>query len=429
MAERVADDSGRMGFGMEQADVVVVGAGVIGLCCAYELRKRGLDVLVLDRGRPGSGASHANGGWICPSYSDPLPAPGLISSSLRGLLWPENPLYVRPRPSADFARWLWAFGRSCNERSYQDGLRSLLRLNERTLPLYDEMRADGVAFEMHEQGLLFLFISEAGLQEASANVARLMKLGRLPADVLSRESLRAEGLAVSDRVVAGLLAWPDRHVRPETLIEGLVGRLGELRVPVRAGLRVSGFERQGRGVGAVITTQGRIVASQVVLAAGIWTVQLAAMLGIDLPLQAGKGYSVTMAGTGPNTRRPLNLYEAHMGISPYDGAWRILGTMELSGMNTYLNPRRLAALKEAPRPYFRTWEVTHIQEEWTGMRPLTPDGLPIIGAVPAAENLIMATGHAMLGVTLGPSTGRAVADLIAGQPDSGLLDPFRPDRF
>jgi D-amino-acid dehydrogenase len=414
---------------MEQAEVVVVGAGVIGLCCAYELRKRGLNVLVLERGRAGSGASHGNGGWICPSYSDPLPAPGLLSSSLRGLLRPENPLYIRPRPSADFARWLWDFARACNERSYEQGLRALARLNERTLPLYDEMRSDGVAFEMHEQGLMVLFIGEHGLHEASANLARSMKQGRMEADVLSPQDLRADGLDISDRVAAGLLTWSDRHVRPETLIDGLVTRLGDLRVLVRAGVRVSGFERQGRRVVALSTSEGRIATGHVVLAAGIWTGPLAAMLGIDLPLQAGKGYSVTMTGTGPQTRRPLALYEAHMGISPYDGAWRVLGTMELSGMNTYLNPRRLAALKEAPRPYFRTWEVSHIQEEWTGMRPLTPDGLPIIGAASQAENVLMATGHAMLGITLGPSTGRAVADLISGQPDVGLLEPFRPERF
>ncbi len=414
---------------MAQADVIVVGAGVIGLCCAYELRKRGLEVLVLDRGRPGCGASHANGGWICPSYSDPLPAPGLISSSLRGLLRPENPLYIRPRPSAEFLRWLWAFRRACNDRSYASGLRALARLNERTLSLYDEMLSDGVAVEMHEEGLLFLFISEAGLEEASANIARLTTLGRLPAGVLSRDDIRAEGLQVSDRVVGGLLTRPDRHVRPESLIDGLVKRLGELRVPVRAGVRVTGFERQGRRVSAIKSAQGSMVASHVVLAAGIWTAPLAAMLGMELPLQAGKGYSVTMAGTGPRTSRPLNLYEAHMGISPYEGAWRVLGTMELSGMNTYLNPRRLVALKEAPRPYFRTWEVSRIQEEWTGMRPLTPDGLPIIGPAPTAENVAIATGHAMLGVTLAASTGRAVADLVARRPEADLLEPFRADRF
>jgi D-amino-acid dehydrogenase len=255
------------------------------------------------------------------------------------------------------------------------------------------------------------------------------RYGYPPARWLRGPELRTEEPVVSDAVVAGLLAPAERHVRPESLVRGLVRRLEEGGVAVQSGAAVRGFTRSNGRVSGVQTAKCRLPASYVVLAAGVWTAPLAALVGVRLPLEAGKGYSVTMASGSIAITRPLYCAEARVGLSPYQGAVRVLGTMELSGVNTTLNRRRIAALKAAPRGYLRDWRVAHVQEEWTGLRPLTPDGLPVIGPAPAAENVVIATGHAMLGITLGPATGEAVADIVGGQTDVDLLAPFRADRF
>ena len=409
--------------------VVVVGAGVVGLCCAYSLRRRGIEVIVIDRASPGSGASHGNGGWICPAYSDPLPAPGLLTTSLQWLLRPESPLYVRPRPDPDFMRFLWQFQKACNQRTFRHGLASLAALNRRTIHLYDRLAADGVEFEMHSTGLLCLFRTERAAAATERHFSLMEEFGYPAARRMDVPELRLDGVDVADGVIGGLLAPAERHVRPETLVDGLARWLEKMGASVRSGERVIGLDRRNGVATAVRTTRDTIVASHVVLAAGVWSRQLAASIGTRLPLEAGKGYAVTMAAPTATMSRPISCTEAHLGISPYEGALRVLGTMELSGLNTYLNPRRLRALKEAPRKYLRGWTVANVREEWTGMRPLTPDGLPIIGPAPTADNVVIAAGHAMLGVTLAPATGEAVADIITGEVDSEALAPFRAERF
>jgi D-amino-acid dehydrogenase len=410
-------------------DVVVVGAGVIGLCAAYALRKRGLAVVVIEQGQPGEACSHGNGGWVCPSFSGPLPAPGLLTTSLRWLLRPASPLYIQPRLDPSFIRWLWLFWRKCNERDYVHGLEALARLNTRTMPLYDALAADGIAFEMHKQGLLFLFRSESAARAEARDLARLEKYGYPPAQWLTPAEAREVEPTVGEEVVAGLLAPSDRHVRPESVCRGLVRHLGELGVPVRTEEPVLSLQREGDRVTGVRTSREVIQAGHVVLAAGAWTARLAAQIGVHLPLEAGKGYSVTMSPPPVTLQHPVYCAGTRVGCTPFVGAMRILGTMELSGLNTRLAPRRVAALKTAPQRYLRDWQVANVQEEWTGMRPLTPDGLPVIGPAPTAENVVLATGHAMLGVTLAPATGEAVADIITGKADSEVLVPFRVGRF
>jgi D-amino-acid dehydrogenase len=408
---------------------VVVGAGAIGLCCAYALRRRGLEVLVLDRGAPGSGASHGNGGWICPALSDPLPGPGITLASLRWLLQPESPLYIRPRLDPTFWRWLWRFRRHCNEEAYQRGLAALADLNRSTHALFDTLARDGVSFEMHRQGLLSLYLSREAARTEARHMAEMERFGCPPAQWLDPAPLRLVEPAVLPAVVAGLLLPGERHMRPETLLAGLQARLREMGVEVRARAPVLGFERAGSLVTGVRTPRGVEPATRVILAAGVWSARLAAQLGCPLPLEAGKGYSVTMAGPATLLQRPLNLAEAHVGLSPFEGAVRVLGTMELSGINHRVRTRRLEALKRAPSAYLRDWQPGPIREEWCGPRPVTPDGLPFIGPLPGVANVLVAAGHAMLGITLAPATAEAVAALVVGERPQVALAPFRVDRF
>lgn len=411
------------------ASVVVIGAGVVGLCCAYALRKRGMDVVVVERATPGSGASHGNGGYICPSFSGPVPAPGVRVDAWRWLSRPGGPLSITPRADLYFARWLLDFWRHCTPRSYQRGLEAIARLNASTMTLYDAMAADGVRFEMRQQGLLFLCRTEEAARGLTNDLEAMTRYGFATPRRLEPAELRDEAPGIRSEVVAGVLAPGERHVRPESLIAGLERRLNDLGVPVHSGTEVCGFEcREGR-VTALHTTNGRMEASHVVLAAGVWSSHLSAMLGTRLPLEAGKGYSVTMAASGTFPRRPVYFAEAHVGLAPYNGALRVLGMMDVCGLDERLTRRRLEALKAAPSRYVRDWRIGPIEEEWAGLRPMTPDGLPMIGYAAGLANVVIAAGHAMLGVTLGPATGEAVVGLIDGKPDAALLAPFRPGRF
>ena len=409
--------------------VVVIGGGAVGLACAYELARRGSEVVVLDRGEPGNGCSAGNLGWVVPALSDPLPAPGVVRESLKWMLKRDSPLYIDPRFALSAPGWLWRFWRHCNPRDYTRGLEAVAALNRRTFELYDRLRGDGVRFEMYQQGLLFLFSTEAELEHTFASFAKLTALGLSPAERLSRDAVLAMEPALSPQVAGGVLVTREGHLRPESLCSGLVERLRGMGAEVRSDLEVVGATRTAARVNAVETRAGALEGDVFVIAAGAWSGRVARMFGFDLPIQAGKGYSVTIRDPVNKPKYPLYLHEPRVGITPFDGALRLGGTMELSGINSRIVPERVAAIRRAASRYVPNVDAGRAQVEWTGMRPLTPDGLPAIGRAPGLDNVFVATGHAMLGVTLAPVTGAAIGELVAGDRSSFDLVPFDPGRF
>jgi D-amino-acid dehydrogenase len=410
--------------------VVVIGGGVIGLSTAYHAARHGHSVVILERGEPGMACSAGNMGWIVPSMSDPLPAPGVPSESLKWMLKRDSPLYIDPRFALTSPGWLWRFWRHCNPRDYARGLAAVAALNQRTFELYDQLEADGVRFEMRREGLLFAFLTANGLESTIASFARLTALGLSPVRRMSRDEVIAMEPALSPRVHGGAWVTEEGYVRPETLCAGLVVRLRELGCEIRSGVEVTGAARNGAGrLVAVRTTAGEVAGDGFVIAAGAWSGRLARHFGFSLPVEAGKGYSVTITEPTARVSRPLYLHEPHVGLSPYRGALRIGGTMELSGLNTRLVPARIAAIRRAAAAYVPDCQRGGAQVEWTGMRPLTPDGLPAIGRAPGWDNLYLATGHAMLGVTLAAVTGLAVAELLTRGTSSFDLSPFDPGRW
>ncbi len=301
----------------------MIGAGVIGLFAAYELARRGDQVVVYDKGHPGAACSAGNAGWVVPSFSGPLPAPGLVASTLWSVVSPASPVYVRPGLDLDLARWLWGFWRYCNRRDYEAGYDAIATLNRQTMARFDALEADGVEFEMHRTGLLFAFLSEASRDHHLNDLARLPRHGYAPPRELSGAEVRQMEPGLSPAVIGGLFLEGERHVRPETLTAGLAHRLAAMGAQMRPGVEVTGVVRRAGEVRAVVTREGEDAADRVLLAAGAWSGILARRIGFRLPLLTGKGYSITVTRPTLRLSRALHLSEARVACSPFHDALRI----------------------------------------------------------------------------------------------------------
>ncbi len=414
---------------MSSGRVVVVGAGVSGLCCAYYLRRRQFDVTVVESNRIGSGASFANGGWLCPAQAGPLPEPGLTLYGMRSLFDRDSALYFKPGDWNRLAPWLLRFWTYCNESDHAHGTAAIARLGYDVFSLIEEMRADGVEFELHKQGMVYAAQRADDARAELRKLAPMREYGyELPDDVITNSELHELEPALSPKVTAGFLVHQHWHVRPDSLTAGLADVLRRDGVEITEGAEVFELVRQGSKVTHVRTAAGDIDADVVVLAAGAWTTPLARSIGISLPMEAGKGYSFWVRPTVVPSHAIL-LADVHVGCTPYGDRIRIGGTMEFSGINNRLDRRRIDAIVAGAKESFVPWATPEIESEWAGMRPITADGLPVLDRAGAVENTYIATGYAMQGVTLAPTSGRALAELIATGRRPALLEPFRLDRF
>jgi D-amino-acid dehydrogenase len=345
------------------------------------------------------------------------------------MLDPASPLLIHPTLRLGFPRWSYDFWRSTSPSRYSAGMAALVALGGRALAAYDSLRDAGVEFEMHADGLLFVAHTEHEL-DAELTALRDQRAlgfsGRIePLDAAAARDLEP---ALADGVIGGILAADERHVRPETLTDALASHLRAHGSEVREHVRVDGIERDGAGWALRIA--GEVVRSErVVVALGAATGRLLAPLGIRLPLEGAKGYSFTDAAPPVRPRRPLYLLESKVGVSPYDGALRFAGTLELGSRDVSLDQRRLHALDAAGTRYLKGWRANPGREGWAGLRPLLPDGLPAIGPVPGHDGLFVATGHAMLGITLAPATAEILAPAVLSGRTPLDLAPFSVARF
>ena len=393
--------------------VAIVGGGVIGLCLAHELRKGGAGVELFERGRCGQAASLGNAGWVTPGLIGPLPAPGVMKQALKWMLDPGSPLLVRPRLSPRFLLWSAQFARNCAPGPYRSGTQATLRLARHAEADFDALRADGVAFEMHDDGLLYLVRDAAKLDEQVETYRELEQMGwdGRPRR-LDRDELQALEPAVHPEVPAGLLGERERHVEPGSLTAGLRTRIAANGVTIHEHTEITDLRDLGEY-------------DRVVVAAGAYSPQLLP----GLPVEAAKGYSVTATGDGTPPRRPLYLTESKVGATPFEDGFRLAGTLELAGLDLRHTKRRIDAVANAARGYLKEWQPRANRVDWAGLRPMAPDGLPIIGRMPGREDVFVATAHAMLGITLAPSTARQLAPEILRDEHSPDLDGLRPARF
>jgi D-amino-acid dehydrogenase len=417
---------------MSETRVVVVGAGVVGLACAWELQRAGAEVLVLERGAVGAGTSRGNTGWVCPSFTYPLPAPGMVREGIRQLVTGGEAFVLRPSLDPTFLRWLWTFRRSCSSERFEAGVRALLALNMRTLELFDEYQAAGVPFEMHTAGLIVASRTRHGLQTYRTLFDKLRQLGH---DGGSVEELDGDAVASMEpaldpaRVVRALYAAVDRFVRPEELTAGLASSLRASGTEVREGCELLELGRRNGAV-ELRTATGIERADRVVVAAGLPTVSLLRRHGVRLPMVGARGFSVTVAGRGTRPRHALYLAEAKLGVSPYRDSVRIAGVFELGASSLDVPPRAGERLIAAAGGYLGGWrpDPEEAVSAWAGLRPATADGLPLIGPLPGLDGVFLATGHGMLGVTLAPATAALLAPLVLEGRADPALGPFHPAR-
>ena len=416
---------------MSGPSVAVVGGGLVGLACAWELHRAGAAVTVLERGRVGSGASGGNTGWVVPSMTSPLPAPGMMREGIRQLVTRGSSFVIRPAPDPSFLRWLWHFHRSCSPARFDAGVRALLALNRRTLELFDRYREE-MEFEMHATGLVIAARSDDALHHYRTVFRRLRELGydgAEPDELDARQAAELEPALDPANVAAALHARVDRYVRPEDLVAALAERLRAESVSVLESTEVVRHSRKGHEW-QLETTGGSHTFDRVVVASGVQTSIVLRDIAKRVPMQPARGYSVTVTGSGTPPRHALYLMEARLGVSPYEAGVRVAGVFELGARKPEAPRGAGRKLLEAARPYLRGWqpEVGGEVHAWAGLRPATADGLPLIGEVPGSPGMYVAAGHGMLGITLAPATAALVAPLVLEGRKAPELEPFDPAR-
>ncbi len=409
--------------------IVVVGAGIIGLACAYELAKDGHQVTTLDAGRPGYGASVGSAAKIALAECAPVPAPGMVIQGLTWMLDPDGPLYVRPSLRPDFVRFMISMARHCNAIDFRRSLDIHLGLAHTSVDVLAEWKDDGMSFEEHGKGVILAYGQRVGFDDRRRYDDSYATYGYVP-EVLDAAALHEREPCLSDRIRHGLFYPRDRQIEPKSLTEALAKRLAELGHAVLPHQAAIAFERRHGRIHAVRTETATHPADLVVLAAGVACGQLSRALGSPIPVRPGKGYSVDYPRAPTALRTPLTFEDAHVAVTPLDGMLRIAGTMEFTGIETTVRPRRVEAMKRSAAAGFGDWDDTaQYTTPWTGLRPMTPDGLPVVGPLPGLANVLAASGHGMLGLTLAPSTAKAISSLARHEVPGELLRSVSPDRF
>jgi len=408
--------------------VVVVGAGIVGLSTAHHLRRRGLDVTVVDRGEVGRGATWGNAGWLVPSLAAPLAGPGAVAGAVRAMLQRDGAVRVSVARALRAAPWLVQFSRHCAAEAHLGGLRATAALASGSHESYAELASHGVQFTLRRDGLLAAFHDVGHAEEHRAALAPMRDFGYEVPELLDGRQLRGMEPVLSDRVAAGYLVAQEQAVDPVTVVVGLRERLLADGVKLREHWPVDRVVVRNGAAVAVRGPLGELAASHVVVAAGAWSGRVLHGMGVRVPLQAGKGYGLTLSPTTP-VSRSLYFPEGRIGAAPRDEGLRVAGVMDLTGLETRLDPKRVASVLRTAGRFLSDTGDRPARDVWCGLRSVTPDGLPVIGRLPGLDNVTVGFGHAMLGVTLGPVTGAALSRLVIGERPDTALEAFRPDRF
>lgn len=413
---------------MGKVDVLIIGGGIVGVCAAYYLQQNGRQVTLLERVEIGAGSSSGNAGQLVPSHIIPLAAPGVVSQALRWLLRTDTPFAIRTFPDFDLLIWLLRFALASREGPLHRAIPTLHALGEASARLTAELiAAEQLECHYQQDGMLMLYRTPEAFAAGTAE-AHLFQEHGIPLTILEGSSVTAlEPLARPD-LCGGIHFSGDASLNPALYLQQLSERVQTKGAMLHTNTAVLGFQTTDKRITQVKTNHGIFQPDQVVLAAGVWSRPLAKQLRLNLPVQPARGYSLTLQHPAAGPRRALQFAERRMAVTPMGSLLRCTGRLELSGINSTVDPRQIVSLQEALRDYLQGPFAPTPLEMWAGLRPATPDGLPIIGRAPGLENLIVATGHGMLGVSLAAVTGQLVAEMVCGRPTAIDVTPLRVGR-
>ena len=414
----------------KKSDVVIIGAGAVGLSSAYYLNQSGFSVTVLDSGSGDkkSSCSWGNAGMIVPSHLVPLAAPGVIKQGIKWLLDPESPFSIEFKPSIEMISWLWKFRKAANPEHVKAGARIFRELGLASRSLYLELGRE-MDFGLESKGILMLCTGEETLEEEVSISAMARELGMEAVD-LDSSGVKSIETGMETTVSGGVHYPLDCHIDPEKFLNVMEQRLMEKGVDFFYNTTVSDFQQEKGKIVSVKTDQGQWAGDYFVLAAGSLSSKLLKSVNLKMPMMAGKGYSITMESPLKKPALPAILIEARIASTPMGANWRFGGTMTITDSDRKLNHRKMTAMLKAAKNYYPEYELSWTEklEPWVGLRPLSADGLPYIGPFNKYPNLIAATGHAMLGLSLSPVTGHLVDKMIKGEDggfDTAMINPNR----
>ena len=413
------------------AKVIIAGGGVIGLCSAYYIQKEGHQVTVIDRGDIKTGTSFGNAGYISPSHFIPLASPGIVAKGLRWMLSSSSPFYIKPRLNGDLIRWGLTFWKSSAKSTMEKNVPHLNALLHLSRKLQSEMKEDlGNQFRMEEIGCLMLY-KQANTEKHEIELAEEAAGLGIDTKIFTAAEIQAMEPEVKVNIRGGILYPIDCHLHPGDFMSTLKSRLIKDGVRFQLNTNITGFEKNNQKVTAVITDKGSFDCDEVVLSTGSWLPVVTKELGIDILLQAGKGYSMTFNDMKKNLRYPAILVDDRVAMTPMGRDLRMGGTMEISGLNSPLLIKRAQSIFKAAKNYYPDLpvEFPSVDKIWSGLRPLSPDGLPYIGRHSKFNNLIITGGHAMLGLSLAAATGKLTEEIIDSKKTSVDISAFGVERF
>lgn len=414
----------------KQQDVLIVGGGVIGICIAYYLVEQGHSVTLVEKDDIAAGSSYGNAGLIVPSHVIPLAAPGVPRQGLKWMFDAESPLYIKPRPNLALMRWMWHFLVACRKAPMQHTISVLSELNRFGLGLHQELaNIDGLDFGYEQKGGLYLYNTDNGFKKGVKGAHLLKEVGVQTQVLSDLDAVRSIEPQVSESIIGGVYYPDDTHLIPDRFVHQMAQLVESRGVCIKTNTEVLHMETSGNRLSTVITTKGDFKSDWVVLAAGAWSPIISRTLGFELPVQPAKGYSITVKRPTTSPSLPIYFGEQKVVATPMDDMLRFAGTLELAGHDLSINQRRVAAIRRASQEYLLGMNDLELIETWRGLRPLTPDTLPIIGATQRYPNLILATGHGMLGMSLAPVTGKLVAQIVVGEKSDKFVESFRMERF
>lgn len=411
-------------------DVLVIGGGVVGVACAYYLQAAGWKVTLIDQSEVGRGCSHGNCGLICPSHVLPLAAPGAVRVAVRAFLQRNGPFSIKARFDPALWSWLLQFARKCNHHDMISAGHAIQGLLNSSRALYDELiQREGLSCEWEHRGLLFVFQHHAALNHYTETDHCMRKEFGVPARRLDSEELVAMEPALKPGLAGAWYYEADAHLRPDRLMTAWRKVLEQKGVAIHERCAVEKFIRDNGRLRAITTSKGEMSAEHFVFAVGAWTPLWQRGLGCKIPIQPGKGYSITMARPAKCPTIPLIFEEHRVVATPMQSGYRLGSTMEFAGYDRSLSPRRLELLRAGARPYLHEPLGQPVEEEWYGWRPMTYDGKPIIDRCPELSNTMIAAGHNMLGLSMAPATGKLVAEILSEKAPHLDPAPYSLKRF